>query len=338
MVLLLVTHVVEVPSSRVPLSVIILNDAIKRKSLPPNLKCRFVIPSAGNYSASIWDASSIEDLQQWIDTNLMDGVAHIAEVPEEFTYGLALELTTSRAADKIQVATSSKNTIERLNSTGVKVMESVAEKVSTGLDRLDARTNLISATREATSAAVVKVKQATDRALESEGVQKSLASLSTSLQNASNRMNKAFSWVGSKVKENFPAAAAAAGGPGQPYNAFASEDAAAPPPAYDAAVYSSPAYMPVSTNPLGRASQDEAEAGNSGAPAVWGSVAGAPTENAAPVPHFTLHDEGFGSPQLTPSTLPELGGNAAESEREGLPLIQAPLEGHRAGGVGEANP
>ncbi len=29
---------------------------------------------------SLWDASSIEDVQQWIDANLMDGVAHISEV------------------------------------------------------------------------------------------------------------------------------------------------------------------------------------------------------------------------------------------------------------------
>lgn len=52
------------------------------------------------------------------------------------------------------------------------------------MDRLDQRTHLISATREVTSAAVDKMKAATDRALESEGVQKSIASISSSLQTA----------------------------------------------------------------------------------------------------------------------------------------------------------
>jgi hypothetical protein len=52
------------------------------------------------------------------------------------------------------------------------------------LDQLDQRTHLITATREATSAAVGKVRQATDRAMESEGVQRSLASLSSGFQTA----------------------------------------------------------------------------------------------------------------------------------------------------------
>lgn len=43
--LFLVVHTVEAPSAKVPLSVIILNDLIKRRSIPPELKIRMV--SAG---------------------------------------------------------------------------------------------------------------------------------------------------------------------------------------------------------------------------------------------------------------------------------------------------
>ncbi|GLI64815.1 hypothetical protein VaNZ11_008222 [Volvox africanus] len=294
MVLLLVTHIVEVPSSRVPLAVIILNDAVKRKALPVNLKCRMVIPSSGNYSTSLWDASSIEDLRQWIDANLMDGVVHIDEVPEEFTYGVALELTTARAADK--VAISSKNTLERINTTGARVVESVVEK----LDRLDQRTHLITATREATSAAVGRVRQATDRALESEGVQKSLASISSGLQTASKGVGRAFSWVGSKVKETFPSAQLH----GAPYASFASDSTAvSAPPGYES-IYSETAVyaMPVSTN-AARPSGDDTGALGPGGGTAWGTTAGAALPEEAvplPMPQFTLEDA-IGSPNDLPA-------------------------------------
>lgn len=54
----------------------------------------------------------------------------------------------------------------------------------TQLEQLDARTNLITATRETASAAAAKVKQATNSAMENESVQRGLQSLSTSLQSA----------------------------------------------------------------------------------------------------------------------------------------------------------
>ena len=44
-------------------------DHVKRRAMPPNLKCRVILPS-GATSISIWDASSKEDLQGWLDENL----------------------------------------------------------------------------------------------------------------------------------------------------------------------------------------------------------------------------------------------------------------------------
>ncbi|KAG2450741.1 hypothetical protein HYH02_004578 [Chlamydomonas schloesseri] len=317
MVLLLVTHTIEVPSSRVPLSAIILVDAIKRKQLPANLKCRLVIPSAGHHSCSVWDASSVEELQAWIDTNLLDGTASIAEIPEEFTYGLSLELTTARAADK--VATTSKTTLERINTTGARVMESMSEK-------LDARTNLITATRETASAAAAKVKQATSSAMESERVQRGLASLSTSLQSAGTSMNRAFTWVGSKVKESFGAEAGAGfGGAGgaQSYSGFSSE-----PPSYEAAAYASaPAaaaglagagagFMPVSTH-AARPSSDQHHTYPPQSQHVAGP--GPVTEDAGPAPQFTL-DEGVASPMLSPTKEAadtDTGGGGKDDDGEG---------------------
>ncbi|KAG2438125.1 hypothetical protein HXX76_005734 [Chlamydomonas incerta] len=312
MVLLLATHSIEVPSSRVPLSTIILVDAIKRKQLPPNLKCRLVIPSSGHHSCSVWDASSMEELQAWIDTNLLDGTVSIAEIPEEFTYGLSLELTTARAADK--VATTSKSTLERINTTGARVMESMSEK----LEQLDQRTNLITATRETASAAAAKVKQATNSAMENERVQRGLQSISSSLQSAGTSMNRAFTWVGSKVKESFGAEAGAgfAGGSGaQSYSGFSSD-----PPSYEANAYASaPAaaaglgggaggtgFMPVSTH-AARSSADAHQHHAAGPGPV--------TEDAGPAPQFTL-DETVASPMLSP-TKEAADANAADDDDEG---------------------
>ncbi|PNW70129.1 hypothetical protein CHLRE_17g706950v5 [Chlamydomonas reinhardtii] len=317
MVLLLVTHTIEVPSSRVPLSAIILVDAIKRKQLPPNLKCRLVIPSSGHHSCSIWDASSVEELQAWIDINLLDGTASIAEIPEEFTYGLSLELTTARAADK--VATTSKSTLERINTTGARVMESMSEK----LEQLDARTNLITATRETASAAAAKVKQATNSAMENESVQRGLQSLSTSLQSAGTSMNRAFTWVGSKVKESFGAEAGAGytggGGVGgaQSYSGFSSE-----PPSYEAAAYASaPAaaaglggsgFMPVSTHAARSSVDHQQQQQQQHRVAGPGPV----TEDAGPMPQFTL-DEGVASPMvLSPAKEAAEGHAAGHSNNE----------------------
>ncbi|GIL76435.1 hypothetical protein Vretifemale_6030 [Volvox reticuliferus] len=241
----------------------------------------------------------------------MDGVVHIDEVPEEFTYGVALELTTARAADK--VAISSKNTLERINNTGARVVESVVEK----LDRLDQRTHFITATREATSAAVGKVKQATDRALESEGVQKSLASISSGLQSASKGVGRAFSWVGSKVKESFPSAQFQ----GTPYSSFTNDSTAtSAPPGYETIYSEAPVYaMPVSTN-AARPSGDDTGALGAGGATAWTTTAGAaPTEEAipAPMPQFTLEDA-IGSPDDLPE---EAVTSKPDMLRETSPLI-----------------
>ena len=115
-------------------------DHVKRRAMPPNLKCRVILPS-GATSISIWDASSKEDLQGWLDENLaacepgLVNTVHevqvrpdpgllltahavmpmhpcmsaCARVPplgspclqEEFSYGLQFDLARARAAEKV---------------------------------------------------------------------------------------------------------------------------------------------------------------------------------------------------------------------------------------------
>ncbi|KAG2495235.1 hypothetical protein HYH03_006508 [Edaphochlamys debaryana] len=249
-----------------------------------------VIPSCGNHSASVWDASSAEELQAWVDQNLMDGTHTIAEVPEEFCFGISLELGTSRAADK--VASGSKATLDKVATSSRALADSMAEK----LDRLDQRTNLITATREATSSAVSKM-------VESEGVQKSLASINAGLVSASTSMGRAFSWVGSQVKASMPRTQAAA--------AVSDGGAGLDPPTYTES-YGAPAYMPVSTN----ATRPSGDAEPSPPPVV------APAEAAPPAPHFTLQDD---CPLSGDEGGPEAAPPAADAEPH-VPVARAAAE------------
>ncbi len=105
-------------------------------------------------------------------------------------------------------------------------------------------------------------------------------------------MGRAFSWVGSKVKENFP------GSPvhGAPYSTLHSETggglspSAAAPPGFEAMYTEPPAgyAMPVSTH-AARASGDVATGLAVTAGSVWGTSAGAPEAEATPppMPQFT---------------------------------------------------
>ena len=50
---------------------VIQQDYVKRKALPPDLKCRMILPS-GAVSMSLWDASSQDELQSWLDASLAE--------------------------------------------------------------------------------------------------------------------------------------------------------------------------------------------------------------------------------------------------------------------------
>ena len=48
-----------------------VQDYVKRRSMPVDLKCRMVLPS-GAVSMSLWDAPNQEELQAWLDTYLAE--------------------------------------------------------------------------------------------------------------------------------------------------------------------------------------------------------------------------------------------------------------------------
>jgi hypothetical protein len=78
---------------------IALTDLVRKKSPPPSLKCRAILPTSGSRSASLWDADSLESLQAWLDEHVdMDCAHDVAPVQEEFAVGLA-DVSRARAVD-----------------------------------------------------------------------------------------------------------------------------------------------------------------------------------------------------------------------------------------------
>lgn len=178
----------------VPLSMIVLTDYIKRRSLPPDLKCRMVLPS-GSVSISLWDAPSLYSLQEWLNMTLAASepglVSTCHEVQEDFSYGVAFDLAQKRAADKM--AASSRNAISSISKSASVAGGSMWKQ----LEAFDKRTNLLTATEEA----FINIRTKTVQAVDKEKVAVAMTSITDGIASA----NSALTWFGSKVKESLTA-------------------------------------------------------------------------------------------------------------------------------------
>ncbi|CAL5221216.1 g3366 [Coccomyxa viridis] len=107
MVLALAIHTVSTQvSAKVPFSMISLMDHVRKKDLPPELKCRQVFPTSGLRSTSLWDATDLEVLQLWLDEFLdAECTNEVFEVQEQFAFGISAELTRLRTAEKVTANT-----------------------------------------------------------------------------------------------------------------------------------------------------------------------------------------------------------------------------------------
>ena len=87
---------------QVPFAMISLLDLVRHKSPPPNLKCRMLVPTSGNRSASLWDVDSATSLQAWLDDSADADCTHeVVEVQEDFALGIAETLARARAGEKV---------------------------------------------------------------------------------------------------------------------------------------------------------------------------------------------------------------------------------------------
>ena len=99
-------------SAKVPMSMMILNDVVKRGAHPSAFKCRLLVPSSVK-SVSLWEVSGenpIEQLQEWADSGILGepGLINELSVSDEFMSVGISHLGAIRAAER--VAASSKQT------------------------------------------------------------------------------------------------------------------------------------------------------------------------------------------------------------------------------------
>lgn len=203
--LLLGVHTVEMVTAKVPFSMIILQDHIKRRSIPEELRLRLVIPTSGLQSISLWDAPDVESLKEWLDANLSnDCQSEVSEVQEEFSYGLAVELARVRTADK--VAEGSKATVEVIGERTRQAAEVVSATASRamvnaqqGLATFDQRTGVITTAKDVSNAAVTRVSSAVAQVAENERVSAVVTSMHTASSAAWRKVGMGLSWVGNRV-------------------------------------------------------------------------------------------------------------------------------------------
>eukprot|EP00877_Chromochloris_zofingiensis_P013878 jgi/Chrzof1/8744/Cz03g22220.t1 len=198
-------HTVEAATAKVPFSMILLLDHVKRRTIPDSMKVRMVVPSDGNISISLWDVEDIAALKEWLDENLgTDCVSEIFEVQEEFTYGLSLELVRARAAEK--VGGSTKKTIGAIGEHTSKAAEMLSAGMSTAaistqqrLDDWDKKTGVLTSAKETTAATYNKLSTAVAKAAENENVKHVVSNVQTGAAAGWKKVSAGLGWVGGHV-------------------------------------------------------------------------------------------------------------------------------------------
>lgn len=147
MVLALAVHTVEEVSARIPFCMMVLNEVLGRQttssSVPPGLHNRFLIPTSGTVSISVWDAPDLETLKQWLDETLSEYCeTECYEAVEEFLQGIAVELARGRVSESVSqktgaaAATVGEKAQVALNATAAKAREA-GQKVGQRFDEID---------------------------------------------------------------------------------------------------------------------------------------------------------------------------------------------------------
>ena len=161
--LVLAVHTVQEVSARIPFCMMVLNDVLSRQTVPPGLKCRFLIPTSGTVSVSLWDANDIETLQAWLDEALSEYcVTACYEAVEEFSQGLAVELARLRVSENVSAktgaaaATVGEKAQIALNVTAAKAKEA-GQKIGQRFDQVDQRLKI----KEKTTHTLSKAKETT---------------------------------------------------------------------------------------------------------------------------------------------------------------------------------
>ncbi|KAI7839685.1 hypothetical protein COHA_006493 [Chlorella ohadii] len=188
-----VAHSVHEPPVALLQRKVAIQDFVQNKKTPEGLRCRQLVPTSGGTSTSLWDATSTEELQQWLDESINVDVTHqVVEVQEEFALGLG-EVHRARAAEKVKEGTK-----EVAHKTG-EALSSAATAVGHQVNELDHKLRISErATAASTAVKESAVGRATGAALTKVG---SAVSSTTKTVLANEKVQSATGAVGASFKK-----------------------------------------------------------------------------------------------------------------------------------------
>lgn len=145
--LVLAVHSYEV-SARIPFALMVLSDIESRDAIPPGLKMRLTIPTAGEKSVSLWDAPDVATLQGWLDETLSEYcTTECFEAVEDFAQGIAVELARVRVSETVAAktgaaaATVGEKAADALSATAARA-QVATKKVGQSISAMDQRLRL----------------------------------------------------------------------------------------------------------------------------------------------------------------------------------------------------
>jgi hypothetical protein len=147
MLVLAIHSLVSEVSAKVAFSTILLQDFITNKKVPPEFKCRMLVPTSGKRSCSLWDVQDPDALLAWLKECVgVDCEHEVYECQEDFGMGLG-EITRQRAADRVATGT---NQVAKAIEGAAAATAQTVQGIDTRLRITDRATHAVEAVKEST--------------------------------------------------------------------------------------------------------------------------------------------------------------------------------------------
>ncbi|KAK3237723.1 hypothetical protein CYMTET_52224 [Cymbomonas tetramitiformis] len=178
--LILAVHSITDVTAKVPFAIMVLQDAIKTRAIPEQLKVREILPTSGAKSTSVWEGPSVEAVQEYVDQLLAEWCSneYFVIVPEH-AYGFQLATAVKKTKESVEGA---------VNKTAAATSAAVAA-VGASLNDVDSKykirdrtasaaASVSNAALETGSKAKDTISAASSKAMENETVASSVNALS----------------------------------------------------------------------------------------------------------------------------------------------------------------
>lgn len=184
----LVVHTITDVTAKVPFAMMVLQDAIKTKAIPQHLKVSQLLPTSGARSSSLWEGTSVEEVETFVNSLLSEWcINECFVVVEENAYGLHFEkavAATKEGVGKVVASTTAAAT-------------TAAVVVGAQWNQMDERFQI----KEKAAVGWGKVVDVASKAKENADVAGSKAMENPTVSNAVNSVSNAWSFLRTKTTE-----------------------------------------------------------------------------------------------------------------------------------------